>query len=66
MAIVGEVGLSGEIRSVRRLGERIREAEKMGMERIVVPGRARRSEKCEIEVVGVEGIGQALEEIGLR
>jgi DNA repair protein RadA/Sms len=65
-AIVGEVGLSGELRSVRRLGERIREAGKMGMERIVVPGVSRPPKSSEIEVIGVEGISQALEGIGLR
>jgi len=63
-ALVGEVGLSGEVRAVRRLGERIREAEKMGMERIVVPGTSRPA-SAGIEVVGVERIGQAFEAIGL-
>ncbi len=64
-AIVGEVGLSGEIRSVRRLGERIREAEKMGMERIVVPSPSRSVKGGAIEVVAVERIGEALEAIEL-
>ncbi len=64
-AIVGEVGLSGEVRAVRRLGERIREAEKMGMERIVVPGGARTAKGETIDVVSVERIGEALEAVGL-
>ena len=64
-AIVGEVGLSGEIRSVRRLGERVREAEKMGMERIVVPSSSRSVKSGAIEVVSVERIGEAVESIGL-
>jgi len=64
-AIVGEVGLSGEIRSVRRLGERIREAEKMGMERIVVPGAARLPKAGKIEAIGAERIGDAVEVLGL-
>lgn len=34
---VGEVGLSGEIRAVNRIEQRIAEAEKMGMEAIVIP-----------------------------
>ncbi|MEW5826613.1 MAG: DNA repair protein RadA, partial [Candidatus Bipolaricaulota bacterium] len=33
-AVVGEVGLSGEVRAVRRLAERVREAEKMGYDRV--------------------------------
>lgn len=35
--IVGEVGLSGEIRHVTRLEQRIREAERLGMTDIIVP-----------------------------
>jgi len=65
IAIVGEVGLSGEVRSVRRLGERVREAEKMGMERIVVPKSARPTSAGKIEVVAAERIEQAVEAIGL-
>ncbi|MDE6073341.1 MAG: DNA repair protein RadA, partial [Muribaculaceae bacterium] len=33
----GEVGLSGEIRPVTRLEQRILEAEKLGMKTIIVP-----------------------------
>ncbi|TVQ76273.1 MAG: DNA repair protein RadA [Flavobacteriales bacterium] len=36
--LAGEVGLSGEIRPVTRLEQRINEAEKMGFERIIVSG----------------------------
>lgn len=35
-AFAGEVGLSGEVRAVTRADQRIREAEKMGLERIVI------------------------------
>lgn len=34
---VGEIGLTGEIRRVSRINERIQEAEKLGFERIIVP-----------------------------
>ncbi|MBD5204086.1 MAG: DNA repair protein RadA [Bacteroidales bacterium] len=36
-AFVGEVGLSGEIRTVTRVEQRVAEAEKLGFERIYVP-----------------------------
>lgn len=36
-AMTGEVGLSGEIRQVTRIEQRIAEAEKMGFEQILVP-----------------------------
>jgi DNA repair protein RadA/Sms len=37
ICLTGEVGLSGEIRPVNRLDQRIREAQKLGFSRIVVP-----------------------------
>lgn len=37
ICMVGEVGLSGEIRAVTRLEQRISEAEKLGMRRMIVP-----------------------------
>ena len=33
----GEVGLSGEVRPVNRIGQRIAEAEKLGFQHIVIP-----------------------------
>jgi DNA repair protein RadA/Sms len=35
--VFGEIGLTGEIRSVSRCSERIKEAEKLGFRRIIVP-----------------------------
>lgn len=37
VCFAGEVGLSGEIRAVTRIEQRISEAEKLGMERILIP-----------------------------
>ena len=38
MAFIGEVGLSGELRPVSRLAQRVREAAKLGFKRCIVPG----------------------------
>jgi DNA repair protein RadA/Sms len=40
-ALVGEIGLSGELRSVSHLERRLREARSLGFERAVVPATAR-------------------------
>lgn len=40
VALVGELGLSGELRSVPRLAPRVREAAKLGFERLIVPKHA--------------------------
>lgn len=37
ICIAGEVGLSGEVRPVTKIEQRIREAEKLGMDKIIVP-----------------------------
>jgi len=37
ICLVGEVGLSGEIRAVNRIDQRIAEAEKLGMDAIIIP-----------------------------
>lgn len=37
LALIGEVGLSGELRSVPRLGERLAEASNLGFHQIVIP-----------------------------
>lgn len=37
VCVVGEIGLSGEIRAVNRIEQRITEAEKLGMEFMIIP-----------------------------
>ena len=37
MALIGEVGLSGELRAVNRLALRVREAAKLGFKRCIIP-----------------------------
>ena len=62
--VVGEVGLSGEVRAVRRLNERLREAAKMGYDRMIVPGTA--AQRLDgVEIVPVGSIEDALSELEL-
>jgi DNA repair protein RadA/Sms len=63
--IVGEVGLTGEIRGVKRLRERIVEAGKLGYERIIVPKKGLPATRAKIEVIAVEAIEQAMNELGI-
>ena len=44
MAFIGEIGLSGELRAVSQLDARLREAEKLGFKRCIVPRSAVRQE----------------------
>ena len=60
-AIVGEIGLSGEIRAVNHIDKRINEAQKLGFKRIIIPQANDVQENFEgIEVVKVKRIIEAI------
>jgi DNA repair protein RadA/Sms len=62
-ALIGEVGLSGELRMVGQMIHRLREAAKLGFRTAIVPRRLRKTEPWPegIEVVEVRSLRQALE-----
>ncbi len=61
--LIGEVGLSGELRMVGQMVARLREAAKLGFKTAIVPRRLRRVEPWpdDIEVVEVRSLKQALQ-----
>jgi DNA repair protein RadA/Sms len=63
--IVGEVGLTGEIRRVSRIEQRVQEAAKLGFKRAIVPASNLGGWDYPegIRVVGVENVNDALREI---
>ena len=62
LAIIGEVGLSGELRAVSHLGTRMREAAKLGFKRCLIPKTSRRSDPLPggIEAIQVRSLVDAL------
>ncbi len=62
LAIVGEIGLSGELRAVSQLSTRLNEAAKLGFRRVIVPRSRRGEEKPagKIEVIPVRSLYEAL------
>jgi len=58
ICFAGEVGLSGEIRAVNRVDQRISEAEKLGFETIFISKYNRRTEKSK----GIQTVSVALVE----
>ncbi len=64
LAIVGEVGLSGELRAVSQLSARIREAGKLGFKRLLVPKSVQRAEldpiPSGVQVLAVRTLHEAL------
>jgi DNA repair protein RadA/Sms len=62
LAIMGEVGLSGEIRAVSQLNMRLNEAAKIGFKRALIP-RVRRqidSPPKGLELIQVKNVGEAM------
>src|SRR5688572_28005055 len=52
----GEVGLSGEIRAVNRIDQRIAEAEKLGFEKIIVSKYSQTGKRKPVQHAGIEVI----------
>ena len=60
---IGEIGLGGEIRSVTRLEDRIKEAERMGFEKVLIPSSSLdklNPKKFKIRLIGAADIREAL------
>ena len=68
VAVIGEVGLTGEIRAVNMIEKRIKEAEKMGFKTCIIPESNKKllKEKYKIDIIGVKTIGEAMQKIGLK
>ncbi|MBM6616109.1 DNA repair protein RadA [Bacillus suaedaesalsae] len=60
--LIGEVGLTGEVRRVSRIEQRVQEAAKLGFKRVIIPKKnmGNWSVPAGIEVVGVDHVGEAL------
>lgn len=62
-AIIGEVGLSGELRSVGQLNSRLNEAAKLGFKRCVMPKTVRpvESPSSTLTLIAARSLGEALD-----
>lgn len=66
VCMAGEVGLSGEIRPVTRIAQRIAEAEKLGFKRFILPeanAKGLDTQKTNIRLVPVGRVEEALREL---
>ncbi len=62
VAVIGEVGLAGEVRGISQISKRISEAERLGFQKIVLPKVNLKGlqKKTGIELVGVETVREAV------
>ena len=66
VCMCGEVGLSGEIRPVNRIEQRILEAEKLGFTRIIIPYNNLKgfdANKCKIQIIQVKKVEEAFRQL---
>ena len=66
--IMGEVGLTGEVRRINMIEKRLKEAEKLGFKRCIIPENNKKhlEEKFKMEIIGVKNIGETLRVLGLK
>lgn len=57
---IGEVGLGGEIRAIPFLEQRIKEAERLGYEKIYIPAAQKKLPKTKIELVKIKNLSDLI------
>lgn len=61
MVVIGEVGLTGEVRAVNYIEKRLSEARKLGFDKGIIPaGNVKKQGTFPIDVIGVKTISEAL------
>lgn len=65
---IGEVGLTGEVRSVNQIEKRIKEAEKLGFKTCIIPETNKKvlKEKYSLDIIGVKNIVDSMKYLGLK
>ena len=68
IVVIGEVGLTGEVRSVNMIDKRIKEAEKLGYKTCIIPESNKKllKEKFKLDIIGVKNIIDAMKYLGLK
>jgi len=63
--VFGEIGLSGEVRAVSHVEARMKEAEKIGFKKVIMPvgSLLRMKETTSLDTIGVKNIHEFLEEL---
>ena len=65
---IGEVGLTGEVRSINMIEKRIKEAEKLGFKTCIIPESNKKllKENYKLDIIGVKNINEAMKKLGLK
>ena len=62
LVAIGEVGLTGEVRAVNMIEKRIKEAEKLGFKKCIIPENNKKllKENYKLDIIGVKNVIEAL------
>ncbi len=68
VVIMGEVGLTGEVRRINLIEKRLKEAEKLGFKKCIIPESNKKGlkEKFKLDIIGVKDVNEAMNKLGLR
>lgn len=68
IAVIGEVGLTGEVRSVNMIEKRIKEVEKMGFKKVIIPETNKKllKENFKLDIIGCKDIIDAMKFLKLK
>ena len=66
--VIGEVGLTGEIRAVNLIEKRLKEAEKLGFKTCIIPESNKKllKDKYKLDIIGVGNVKDAIQALGLK
>ena len=67
VVVIGEVGLTGELRNVNMIEKRIKEAEKLGYKKCIIPESNKKllKQKFQLDIIGVNNIIDAMKHLNL-
>ena len=65
---IGEVGLTGEVRAVNMIDKRLKEAEKLGFKKCIIPESNKKllKDSYKLDIIGVRNINEAIKVLGIR
>ena len=68
IVVMGEVGLTGEVRRINNIEKRIKEAEKLGFKKCIIPESNKKvlKDKFKLDIIGVRDVNDAMKASGLK
>lgn len=66
--VMGEIGLTGEVKRINLIEKRLKEAEKLGFKTCIIPENNKKGlkEEYKLDIIGVKNIGEALKKLGIK